>query len=731
MAQAPAFESDGAKALRGIAALVNKGDFPGALSRINSELAIERSPVQKGKLLGQAARTLYKRGRYTEAAATFRQATEIAIAHPRAWYPLKLANVDALLKQASVSEAIAEANACYSIAESKLQEFEAARATATTQFARTGLATVPIKPIRLSVVASELGNAFLREGELETAKGFYERAIIGNSRGGTRARQGLAEIALRMDDPENGFQRAVEALTLGKFQAKTIASWKLLFAAKRKFGQKGIPAELLASVKACKPSVRARIILTIVRELRSVNDPQWISIARDWLAAGGKNFPSVAAELSKLLVADSKLALDNPKLQAENAQNLLSTDLLAPHEWLAGAKEYVRAKLFANQSPDIPQLAAQATVRYGAAFVPQLKHSLALSCMMAKRHDLARPLLLSAIAETAGIKNHIWSKALWALGRMEAFLRNYPKAVVAYGALANEEKVPIKFRLQARVLWLNTLLTMGDQVDLDLINSDFLQSLAAITDYELLLNFAQQLTKSRADLRDTAEKVFQLGRIAALQAFNTASHPSVALEALFKLTRRTLYDFDGKREVIAFWEKLGADKEAWLWSNNNYWWGYLSLVLQAYIRGDDKKGADQLASKLFNDPAVPRAALAEIFVPYYEALIEQGNPSEGLKGFTWVVTESPSQAGCATAYYWLGLAAWKAGDKVKVLECVHLAFISNAHTKIIYDQWLINASLLLLQANMQEEGIPAQAVEFDKSFIAKAKSRIRTDLKLL
>ncbi len=721
-------EPDQSKRLRVIATHVNAGKIPAALEGIDTEIGLEAIPARKGKLLGQAARTQFKRGRFTEASKTFFRAAELAADHPRDWFPLELAGIKALIKQVSIPQAVEAARACYGRAGKKIAEFDNRRSSAEEELRRKGSFTVPIKPPRLSVVASELGDLFFLEGELQTAKVFFEKAIENNPRGGTRARQGLAEIALRMDDPETAFQRSVEALTLGKFQSKTIASWKPFFAAKRKLGQQGLPAEFVASIKTCHPSVRARTTLAIVRELRSANDAQWKVLSQDWQSSEANMFPAVAAELRKLEMSDSKRALSNPNFQASTARALLATDKLAPHEWLAGAKELVRASLFAEKNPEIKQLISEGRKRFGTDFVPQLQHSLALSCMMAKRHDLARPILRSAISATAGIKNHIWSKSQWAFGRMEAFLNNHKDAVTAFGDIALAPEVPASFRLQARILWAENLLKSGDKTAITSCIASIPAMLQGVQDYELLLNFARQLTQSDAQFQAVGEKVYKLGEAAALMEFERASHPSIALDVLFKLTRRQVYDFGRSSQVIRFWKGLPEEKKLWLWNNDNRYWGYLAFVLMAYLRSDDLVAAADLAQVTLADPATPRTALPTVLIPYYEELIYKGRATESLEAFQWITTENPTKAGCSTAFYWLALDAHRRGDGGGMQNFCDNLLISNANTEVTHDKWLFQAKALLLKHGLRPERVSGQAVEFDKSFLDQALLQIKRNL---
>ena len=534
-----------------------------------------------------------------------------------------------------------------------------------------------------------------------------------------------------MDDAQAAFQRSVEALTLGKFQGKTIASWKPFFAARRKLGHAGLSPEFVASLRASRPSVRARAWLAVVRELRGANDAQWKPMAEEWLALDETKYPAVAAEFRKMLMASSKQAMADPAAQAASATALMGTPSLAPHEWLAGAKEFVRATLFAGGDPQIQSLVIEGVQRYGSAFQGQLQHSLALSCMMAKRHDLARPILRSAITATAATRNHVWSKALWALGRMEALLENHSAAAEAFSQVAEASEVPQRFRLQARLLWAESLVASGDEQALRACAEELPALLAGVSDYETLLNFARQLAHAGGDLRALSKKIYGMGESLALQGFASATHPSQALEILFKLTRRQVYDFGREREALAFWRSLTEEKRLWLWNNDSRWWGYLAFVLLAHLRTDDFAGARTFAQSLLDDPAIPRTELPGLLVPYYDALIQRGGAQESLAAFEWIVTENPTQAGCATAYYWLALDAHRRQDASGVARLCENLLLSNAHTEVTYDKWLFEAKALLLQGGLDPENVPRQAVNFDTQYLRRALKAIQSDLQHL
>lgn len=714
-----------------IAEEIDRGDYAKALADLNKKLAITSAEPEKGILLCQVGRSLYKRGLFSDAAHVYHKAAGLTQVTPRDWLKPLLAEILALVKNVSLSDAREAADRCYSMALAKSNEFAERRAGADKEFATKGRIVIPLKPHRPCVVATELGELFFREGELDSAQYFFEIAIAGNPKGGTRARQGLAEIALRNDDPETAFQRSVEAITFGKFQAKTIASWKPYFAAKRKMSQSGLPPEFLANLRASYPSVRARAVLMICHELRSGNDSQWKTLANTWLRSESEAFPAVAAELRKMLMADTKISAENPPAQIAAAQALLSTARLAPHEWLAGAKERVRASLFANRNPGISSLVAEGTKLYGSRFAHQLQHSLALSCMMARRHDLARPILHEVIAQTSTLRNHIWSKATWALGRMETLLKQHQAAADAFASIADEPRVPTRFRLQARMFWAENLLATGNVAAVEECAETLPSLLADIDDFEVLLDFARQLSRSDGDFGQIVSKIYSMGESKALKAFEEATHPSQALNVLFKLTRRQVYDFGHSNAVVDFWKNLQEQKRLWLWNNDNQWWGYLAFVLMAYSRTDRLSEAATLAQLTLEDPATPREALPIILLPYYEELIDKGRSMEALEAFRWIVTESPSKAGCANAYYWLALDAYRQGLPELMKEYVSHLQLSNAHTQVELDKWYLEASAHLLLGNMDLNALPTQAVKFDDIFIQRTLARVKSHLMTL
>lgn len=114
--------------------------------------------------------------------------------------------------------------------------------------------------------------------------------------------------------------------------------------------------------------------------------------------------------------------------------------------------------------------------------------------------------------------------------------------------------------------------------------------------------------------------------------------------------------------------------------------------------------------------------------PYYDELIDKGSIAESLEAFKAIVTENPTKAGCARAYYWLALDAYRRADKNSIALNIDLLRKSNVNTEITFEKWQLEAKALLLLANLKESAVPRQAVNFYEAFIASAKLKLERDI---
>ncbi len=579
-------------------------------------------------------------------------------------------------------------------------------------------------------MATRLGYLFLQEGEPEAAREFFERALESNPHGACRARQGLAKVALATDQPGDAIKLATDSIRRGHFGAKTIFSWPILIAARRKLGGWRISERLIWGLDSAPAGVRARSILTIVRELRRHDMRQWREVADQWSRREGQQFPIVEAEIRKMVLASAKTEPGEASLKREAAERLLKTPDLSPNEWLAAAKEAIRAGLWEGSKVNIEQLVNVAAAKYGQDFAFQVVHSLALSCMMAKRHDLARPLLqrnIDRLSAGAGI----WSKSVWALARMESFLGNQAAAAGLYRQLFEQESVSVRFRLQAQLLWAQALIAAGQPEVLLEARTRMSRALSGIEDPDIFMNFARQLQFGPGELRPWGQELFSRGEALALDRFRKETQPSVAIAILFKLARRQVHDFGLCEEAVAFWEGLDETKKAWLWSEKSCFWEYMGQLFEAYARLGDFHKAEEFARGILDDPATPPDGAPYVGVPLGRRLMEEGRAVESLELFDWLVRNAPTHLLCAEAWYWLALAAYRQGNTEKSKECAGRIRTAQGVQVGMLEEWNLDAKALLLLAGLDPARVDPQAVNYTPSRLQSLLTGITSDLELI
>ncbi|MBU1692479.1 MAG: tetratricopeptide repeat protein [Verrucomicrobia bacterium] len=720
-----------ASTLREIGERVHARDYAAGLSQANQVLAAPGlTPHDQSRVLSLVADSEFKRGRFEEAAGIYLQASTRSLDHHELWLRPLFGHVHALLKAPRVEQALLMARHAVDVAEQKMAAFEQQVRQANRRLAENGQVFVPPLPPRVSVVASRLGYLFLQEGEPESAREFFEQALVANPRGACRARQGLARVALAMNDPGRALELAEDSIRRGKFGAKTLSSWPLLIAARRRLGGWQIKERLLAALDRAPASIRSRAVLIIVRELRKHNMRQWREFAETWSAREGGRFPIVEAEIRKMILASAKTVPGDATGKRELAEQLLQTPGLSRNEWLAAAKEVVRASLWEGRTPDLDGLIRYADTQYGQDSGPRAIHSLALSCMMAKRHDLAHPLLQRNIRELPP-GDSVWAKSVWALARMESFLGNHTAAAGLYRQFFEAESLPIRFRLQAQLLWVKTLITAGQPDALLEARPLMTAALSNVQDPDILMNFARQLQHGPAVLRAWGKELFSHGEALALEQFREAAHPTAAVAILFKLTRRQVHDFGCYEQAISLWESFDEKKQNWLWSDNAFYWAYLGQVFEAYYLLGDFRRAESFARSFLDDSATPSEGLAHIGIPYGRRLIRQGRSIEGLNLFERLVRSAPTHPLCAYAWYWLALASRKQGDMDQAKEYASRVRIAQGVNVGMLDEWDLDVKALLLLADLDPGKVDAQAVNYTTSRLVSMLDEINSDLDLI
>lgn len=718
------------KSLREISDDIHRGKSADGLAKANRALNNPRldRPGQ-ARVLALVADSEFKRGRFADAAQIQLQAASRSVDHATLWLRPHIGVVRSLLKVPDVQQAVTMARHAVQLAEAKMSDFDDAVRSAGWKLALNGQVEVPMVPPRVSVVATRMGNLFLQEGEPEAAEEFFQKAIQSTKGGSNRARQGLARIALAKGESARAVEIATDAIRQGKYRAKTLSAWKTLIAARRQQGGWRISDRLIENLDAAPAGLRSRTVLNIVRELRKNDMRQWHEVAERWSAQEGAQFPVIETEIRKMRLSSAKAQPGNAADKRQKAEALLEMPNLSAKEWLTGAKELVRASLWEGRSVDVDDLLAEAESKYGQSFVPRTRHSLALSCMMAKRHDLARPLLQANIQHVP-TTNALWGKSVWALARMES-LFDQAESARLYRLFFEETSIPVRFRLQAQLLWCQALIAAGEPGPIMEARSMMETTLGNIQDPDALMNFARQLQFGPPDLRKWGTQLFEQGSSLALAQFHEANVPGLAMNRLFKLARRQVRDFGRNQDVIALWEGLASDKKDWLWSENSDFWGYMELVFEAYARTGKMQEAEEFARALLDDPASPSEQLPFIGVPLARRLMRANRPADGLALFERMTQVAPTHPLSAEAWYWMALSAFKQGNYEKSKQCATRIREAQGTAVGLLDEWNLDAKAFLLLADMDLAQIDPQAVNYDQAKLMSINANMEKDMEIL
>lgn len=716
------------RVLRGIGKQIGRGELAAALSEIDARLTDgNASPANRGRLLALAGDSEYRRGAYELSARVYDSAFRLVREHPCFWLRPIIGCVRALLKQSDVAAAHGVATEALEIAVRKHAQFEADTEAARVALQQGGTVAAPGRVHRVSVVASRLGRLFEDEGELGVAGNFYDAALRESPGGACRARQGLARIKLATGDAHEAARLAAESIRVGGYAAKTIPSWPILIAARRKAGGWMIGERLLEGLQEAPPQVRARAILAIVRSLRSHDMRQWRNVLHQWSATEGAASPAVEVELRKLVLASTKVTAGNTELKRRAAERLLDAVGLSPIEWIAGAKEFLRASLVEGRSIDPESLVSRCAARYDARAAIRARHSLALSCVLAKRHDLARSLLERNLGD-ADDSSTQWGRSCWALARIATFQRDHVAAAELYRRYAEREESPQRLRLQARMLWAQELLKSGNAEALVLARESLEPVLASISDPVLLMDFARQIPERNADFKAWREAIFDRGAALARASFENATTPSVAAAVLAKLARRQVYDFDRAADAIRMWDGLSDAKRAWLWSKERSFWDYAGWILRAYIDASRADDAHRFARAWLDDPATPPEGRAIVGTPYARFLIRRGDARAGLALMEQIVTATPTEYDVAEAWYWLALAAHKRGDVAERNRCCESLRRAQGLSIGLLSEWALDAKALLLMASLDRSALGPEAVNYTGEFLGAMEREIAQHL---
>ncbi len=620
----------------------------------------------QGQVLALAADSEFKRGAFEVAVEIHEAAIDMTADDPILWLRPHIGKIRALLKAAHIEQAWEEARVTYAAAQAKWQEFNQGARHAKSILKRGRRIVVTPRPQRVSVVAGELGRLFLREGEIDAAKEFLSAAIEACPKGATRARESLAEIALREGKPQEALEWAMQALMVGRFQAKTLHTLRLLVKIKHQLGDPRVSPEVLALVNRAQPGISARATVILIQELRAIGDQlQWRELGRQWLARNERTFPIEAAEIRKMILRECKQHAGDPATSIAAAQAVLTTPKVSPMEWLSAAKEVVRATWWSGQVPDMADLVAQAEALYSKEHAQDVAHSLGLSTIMAKRHAEAEAWLVSQ-RQSMTPGTPVWGKTTWALAVLANDTKQSVKAATYFDAFAREPSHPINLRAQARLKWIRQLTESGNTDALAEGLDEIESLLPALDDWSILLDVGRQICHVKGtEAHRLRDLIFEKGERLGIEAFHQAQHPSVATDILVKLGRRITGDWFSPERTIALWESLGEAKLQWLWSEKEEFWEWISQVIKSYLKEGRVQEADRIHAHHTNDAGVPTFAKVRMHITYGDWAMQQGGQNlkqTGLSLLSLALDLDPAHDLCRYAHYWWSLEYWNAGD---------------------------------------------------------------------
>lgn len=652
--------------LRKVRNLIQNREFAEALEILDSEAALENTGPKKTRILSLVGDSLARQGKTEEAVGVYKKAEAEQQEHPRGWLRPVVAQVRNQLRIAQTEAAFETARRGVARSLREERKFKKLLREINRQVIETGEVVILPRPYRASVVATRFGFLFLNEGELDAAKFFFEKVIQVNPKGGCRARLGMAEIALRTQSYDEAESWALDGISNGKFQAKTLSGWTLLLAARRGAGKTGVPAELLnwLSENADK-AVGQRALQKVIEELRKSNDPLWRKMSERWLFMQGNKHPVLECHLKKLLLSDAKATASSPEIILNLAWSLWNTPKLSLREQISAARSIVECLLFLKKPVNEQTFITRTGNEFGKEGADRIRQATA-ELLFRAGHPKRAMHLNRQILDATPPGSKRWGKATWQLAEWKHEVGESGEAADLFLSVAEQDKTPERIRNFGLVQALRYA-AVGDRPDVTQRAKPYLKSaLGMIQDPELLLDMARQLG-SAPDTRVLYQAFRKKGTRLILQAIRSAQKPSEAASLLFIFARRQ-NDWGDFKGTTDFWESLSEDKKQWLWTPKAEFWEYLAYVMRAYGWQDRMGEAEKLALEYVNDSATPSDGVAILGNSYAALLVYHERTDEALGVFERVIREAPQHPYAAYGYYWMGLKAGKAGALKQMAE---------------------------------------------------------------
>ncbi|MBX7158044.1 MAG: tetratricopeptide repeat protein [Verrucomicrobiae bacterium] len=706
-----------------ITALIKSNEIAEALAELDSLAQQSATPEVRSQILALVGDCEFKRSKYEAAQKVYESAFQLVSGTYYEWLRPALGKIRAFLANYQVQEAYDYSQKTLSLAQEKSEAFQAyvSQLTLTSQ-----TITVPLRPVNPASVAYRIGCCFREKGENEKAKEFFTRAVEINPNQAIPSQIQLAEIELR-NHPQSALDLALVAIKSGQGKAKTIAAWPILIRALVKLNQPFTDSYLNILAQAT-PTLRSRAMLMIVRELRRFQRREWQVLADRWLQEDGAQDSSVAAEMQEMILSTEKQAVDVTAQRVEKAKALLQTPNLCPREWITAAKTIVETSCRLNLAFDLEGLMGQATNLFDPEKMSIIRHSIARSCFLGDRADLARPLLEQNLA-TVSSQHSLWGKTVWSLAQLSEAAEDYSLAAYYYFKLAQQSSQALRFRLMARLSWCECLIETGDSVALQAAQPEIENLLAQTQDFSLLMDFARKLRFVRGPLQNLAKPLFLKGETMARETFQKSSSPNYAVKILNHLTRRQV-DFNHFDQTLALWHSLTPEKKQWLWSDKIEYWDYLSYVFSAYVVTKQAKLGKALAQNYLENPSTPVNGIGSLGVSYGLYQLNQGNQQEAFLWFEKVAVSGFSAGRAAYAHYWLALRAFKQNNLAEANRQSQrlLAILPPRFGQL--KEKALGACALLIQKQLNREAAILAAPDQEK-YIRAQWHRVTSDLERL
>lgn len=662
------------RSLREIYLQIDAGNTQNALLELDELANIYHSPKEQCEILTAVAKTQLKKGRLLEAQNAYKSALRWGIESGDSvvWSKPFLSYISCLLDLNEPKAAIEAA--MEGLAQSKTTFTAFWKALDDLRDAKLRIGTRPLRP---QVVLTKIADQFHAKGYLDSAAEFYQQALLLSPNGASRARQGLATIASIADEEALAETYSREALLMGRFAAKTINAWKINIAARFRQGKSGLDEELYASMLAVSQGpVFERSCLVIVHSLREFSDPAWQKVAIEILEKHSEISEIVQCEVLKIYLAELNFLRGFDDIGFKFSKRLLLIQTISPSEVVAAAKDLLIYGVRLNEFSSI----AEATSLIGRDFPVELDHkiihSMALGAVSEGNMEIARQALVLQIKQIK-VGTPQWEIDMWALARIEQKTKQFKAASEYFLSLAENTKSSPRFAIQALLSWFQNLAETGSDISFADVKLKLMPMLTGDIHYRHLLDLGRdlKLLLKRIDSNVSLEGINELyawtrdlGLEKAYKILEREGQVENRLSTLIVVTRRLFHDFFEYKLITSYWQSLTSKQQEELWSQQEIYWEYVTLVYQSFLLEGELNHAQRLAATFLDRDDLPVLGRVYLQTAYANQLLLQGEKEQAFEHFAWLTSHRPNHPLTSWAWYWIALKELGNGNRVKGVE---------------------------------------------------------------